>query len=209
MPSFVLVVPVKPPMRGKSRMGGLPDAQRVALATAFAVDTLTAALDADEVGEVLVVTDDHRFAALARGLGCQVLPDGVSGSLNGSLEQAAAEVARRWPDHGIAALCADLPALRAADLDEALRGVPDARAAYVTDAAGTGTTMYAVRAAADFRPRFGPGSARAHEDDGAVAIHGELASLRQDVDDEGDLGRALLLGVGRRTAEATGRVPGQ
>lgn len=209
MPPFVLVVPVKPPMRGKTRMGGLPDAQRVALATAFAVDTLTAALEADEAAHVLVVTDDHQFAALARDLGCQVLPDGVSGSLNGSLAQAAAEVARRWPDHGVAALCGDLPALRATDLDDALRAVPPSGVAYVTDAAGTGTTMYAARTAADFDPRFGPGSATAHQESGAVAIGGELASLRQDVDDEGDLGRALLLGVGPRTTEVTGRVPGR
>lgn len=209
MPPFVLLVPVKPPARAKSRLGGLPDEQRVALATAFAVDTLTACREGEEVAELLVVTDDHRFAAVARDLGCAVLPDGVSESLNGSLEQAAAEAARRWPAYGVAALCADLPALRPAEVDEALRGVPPSGAAFVRDAAGSGTTLYAVRSPADFHPRFGSGSARAHEEAGAVAIAGDLPGLRQDVDDAGDLGRALVLGVGARTAEATGRAPGR
>jgi 2-phospho-L-lactate guanylyltransferase len=203
---FVVLLPVKPPARGKSRLaGGLPPDQRTALATAFALDTLAAAREAAPVAEVMVVTDDFRFAARARELGCAVLPDGVSGSLNASLVQAAHEAARRWPSYGVAALCADLPALDPADLTVALEQVPDRGAVFVADAVGTGTTMYAARGLDAFSPSFGTGSRDAHLASGAIALEGDLSTLRQDVDDPGDLGRAMLLGVGRHTAAATGR----
>jgi 2-phospho-L-lactate guanylyltransferase len=202
----VVLLPVKPPARGKSRLGeGLPDDQRAALATAFALDTILAAREAAPVAEVMAVTDDFRFAALARDLGCAVLPDGVSGSLNATLVQAAHEAVRRWPAYGVAALCADLPALDPADLADALGQVPDGGAGFVTDAAGTGTTMYAARSLDDFAPRFGADSHTSHLASGATALAGDLASLRLDVDDAVDLGRALMLGVGPHTAEAAGR----
>jgi 2-phospho-L-lactate guanylyltransferase len=203
-PQFAVLVPVKPPARGKSRLAGLPDEQRTALATAFAHDTVAAALAASRVGAVMVVTDDAAFAASAAAAGCATLPDGVTEDLNGSLVQAAAECARRWPSYSLAALCADLPALSAADLDAALAQVPATGACFVADAAGTGTTMYAAAGLEAFAPRFGTDSRAAHRETGAVEVGGDLASLRQDVDDVGDLGRAMVLGVGTHTAAATG-----
>lgn len=203
MSPFVVLVPVKPPVVGKSRLAGLPDDQREALAEAFARDTVAAARGVARVTAVMVVTDDVRLAMDLRRDGCEVLPDGVTEDLNGSLEQAAAEARRRWPDHGVAVLCADLPALRPDDLASALAAVE--APSYVADHTGRGTTLYAVPPGADFQPRFGTGSAAAHASDGAVSLTGELASLRLDVDDPADLGRALLLGVGRHTARVTGR----
>jgi len=203
MPSFVVLVPVKPPARGKSRLAGLPDDRRAALAEAFARDTIAAARGAATVAAVMVVTDDVGFALEARRAGCEVLPDGVADDLNGSLEQAAAEARRRWPDHGLAALCADLPALRPDDLAAALAAV--AAPSYVADHTGQGTTLYAVPPGADFTPCFGFDSARAHGESGATPLSGELAGLRLDVDDPVDLGRAMLLGVGEHTARVTGR----
>jgi len=133
------------------------------------------------------------------------VPDGVSGDLNGTLVQAGLEAARRWPSAGVAALCADLPALRSDDLEAALGNVPQMGAAFVADVAGTGTTMYAARSVTDFAPSFGSGSAGAHRAAGAVALEGDWPSLRQDVDEVGDLGRALVLGVGEHTRSASGR----
>lgn len=202
---FAALVPVKPPARGKSRLSGLPDDERRALAAAFAEDTIDAARRAAPVAVLMVVTDDHVFAARARSLGCAVLPDGVNGDLNASLVQAAHECGRRWPSYGVAALCADLPALRPDDLAAALAQVPAGGTAFVTDAPGTGTTMYAAGAPDLFDPRFGPGSRAAHLAAGAHEVTGGLTSLRTDVDDVGDLGRALLLGVGRHTATTAER----
>lgn len=201
---FVVVVPVKPPALGKSRLRGLPDEVRRDLAAAFARDTVAAALATPQVRAVLGVTDDHRFASELAAQGCEVVPDGVSGDLNGTLRQAAAEVARRWPGATAVALCADLPALLPADLEEVLTAVHAARPSFVRDAAGEGTTLYAAPAEA-FDPRFGPGSAQAHLQSGAAEIDLPVPTLRLDVDDVADLGRALLLGVGPRTAEVTAR----
>ena len=74
---FAVVVPVKPPAVGKSRLG-LTDGARRTLAEAFALDTVEAALGARRVGAVLAVTDDALFSAALVALGAQAIPDGVS-----------------------------------------------------------------------------------------------------------------------------------
>lgn len=205
MTYFVAIVPVKPPAVGKSRLAGLPDDRRAALARAFALDTVAACVAADAVADIIVVTDDFRFASEVSTSTpeCVVLPDGVSGDLNASLVQAAHEAARRWPGLGFAAICADLPALRPDELSAVLDALP--ATGFVPDVHGTGTTVYAARALADFAPAFGPDSALNHERAGATPMVGDWPSVRQDVDDAGDLGRALLLGVGPNTGAATGR----
>lgn len=196
---YAVLVPVKPLALAKSRLVGMTDARRSALAAAFALDTVAVAATTPGVVGVLAVTDDFRFAAELTARGCAVIPDGVTGDLNGSLHQAAHEAARRWPGAALAAVCADLPALRATDLETALRAVPDDRPAFVADVVGRGTTTYAA-ALADFAPRFGPDSRAAHLDAGCAEIQGGLASLRQDVDEPADLAQARTLGVGPATA---------
>jgi 2-phospho-L-lactate guanylyltransferase len=200
MQRYVALVPVKPPALGKSRLVGLARDQRRALAAAFALDTVAACLAATTIEKVLVATDDAEFSVELRALGAVTIPDGVSMDLNGTLRQSAAEARRRWPELVPVALTADLPALRAEDLDEALGSVAPGRAAYVADAEAVGTTLYTA-GYAEFDPRFGPGSARAHDETGAEPITAPLPRLRRDVDDLSDLDDALALGVGPRTAE--------
>lgn len=200
----VVVVPVKPPSRGKSRLDRMPDDLRRGLATAFALDTVSAAAAAPLVVAVLVVTDDAALAAQLAGRGHAVIPDGGT-DLNDSLVQAAAEVRRRWPRARPVVLLADLPCLTPDDLSSALRLLP-AQAAFVRDRHGTGTTLYAAPAHA-FRPRFGVGSAAAHLDDGALEIDVRAPGLRLDVDDTSDLADALELGVGLHTAAVCADVP--
>lgn len=195
---YVALVPVKPPAVGKSRLGPAGERRRD-LAAAFALDTVTACLATPEVEQVLAVTDDAAFARRLADTGCEVLPDGPSGDLNTSLRLAAAEAHRRWPGLRPAAVCADLPALRPGDLGEALRVASAHPAAFVSDTGGKGTTMYTAAYDA-FHPRFGPGSRAAHLADGAAELTAGLASLRQDVDDVGDLHRAALIGLGPHTS---------
>lgn len=195
---YAVVVPVKSPAVGKSRLVAASNDDRRALAAAFALDTVVACLSADRVAEVLVVTDDVPFAAQLGGLGCSAIPDGVTGDLNATLREAAAEAHRRWPALVGVALCADLPALRPEDLDEALASARPGVASFVADAAALGTTLYTAPYAA-FDSHFGPESRQAHLDAGAIEIVGVLASLRRDVDDIDDLRAARLLGLGVHT----------
>lgn len=197
--SFVVILPVKPPALGKSRLRGLPDSQRRDLAAAFARDTAAAARRTPGVVAVLAVTDDFRFARELAADGCDVIPDGASEDLNATLRQAAAEVGRRWPGATPVTVCADLPALVPDDLAAALDEV--AGPTFVRDADGTGTTVYAAPADR-FEPHFGPGSAARHVETGAREVVAPATTLRLDVDDLGDLGSALVLGVGPHTAHA-------
>ena len=200
MLEYVALVPVKPPALGKSRLVGLADADRRALAAAFALDTVAACVSSGAIAQVLVATDDASFSVELAGLGAVTIPDGVAMDLNGTLRQSAAEARRRWPGLVPVALTADLPAVQPGDLDEALGEVTPGEAAYVADADGLGTTLYTAAYDA-FDPRFGPGSALAHDATGARPIRALLPRLRRDVDDVEDLHDALALGVGPRTAE--------
>lgn len=207
MQQYVVVVPVKPPAFGKSRLVGLTDSLRRDLAEAFALDTTAACLAASRVARVLVVTDDASFAARFSTLGCTSLPDGDSTGLNPALRQAVSEARRRWPDLVPVAVLADLPALRPDDLDAALAAIVPGGPAVVVDADGTGTTLY-TSSYDDFDPQFGADSAHAHHAAGALALTGALTSLRRDVDDLDDLRQAAALGLGPETTRWLARVPG-
>ena len=204
---YVVVVPVKPPAFGKSRLVGLTDSLRRDLAESFALDTTAACLAATRVAQVLVVTDDASFAARFSTRGCTSLPDGDSTGLNPALRQAVADARRRWPDLVPVAVLADLPALRPEDLDAALSAVDPGGPTVVVDADGTGTTLYTA-SYDEFDPQFGPDSAHAHLVAGALALQGALTSLRRDVDDLDDLRKAAVLGLGPETSGLLARVPG-
>lgn len=203
-PRFGVVIPVKQPTYAKSRLGRLGDEVRRSLAVAFALDTVAAALRGDRVATVLVVTDDHRLADQVRRLGADVIPDGTAGDLNGSLAQGAAEVRRRDPLLQLAALCADLPALRSEELDVALAAAPPTRLGFVADADMVGTTLVTAPDLDTFRPRFGPASRAEHLGGGGVEVDLDgIDSLRRDVDTPADLEEALRLGIGPHTSRVT------
>jgi 2-phospho-L-lactate guanylyltransferase len=208
---FAVLLPVKPPGVGKSRLTGLEGVDRRELATAFALDTVSACLGTPGVARVMVTTDDAAFAATVGSLGADAVPDGAVG-LNAALREAAAVARRRWPGLVPVALLADLPALRPADLALALEEVGRrSGASFVIDAHGTGTTLYS--SPGDFDPRFGADSAAAHLAAGAVPVAGGLSTLRHDVDDVDDLRAVLELGVGPATRSAAAALlsdaPGQ
>lgn len=197
-PRHVLLVPVKAPALGKSRLQ-VPDHLRPELATAFALDTIAAAREASGVLELVVITSDQGFAERCAGLGVPTVADGAG--LNDSLVGAAAVARRRLPTALPVALCADLPSLQTDDLDAALVQVDAATPWFVSDTAGTGTTLYAAPYDAFF-PRFGTGSAAAHRRSGAREVAGRLPTLRHDVDDHAALVEALAWGVGPHTRAA-------
>ena len=124
---------------------------------------------------------------------------GVQDLLNAALRHGAAVAARRWPGTGLAALAADLPAMSPAELATALRAAGSAPggAAFVPDAAGVGTTLYAVPPGGEFQPLFGGASRARHAAAGATELGlAGVTGLRRDVDTPDDLREALALGVG-------------
>jgi 2-phospho-L-lactate guanylyltransferase len=172
------------------------------LVLALLADTVTAALAAPGVVDVVVVTDDPRAAEVVTGLGARTVGDEPDRGLNPALVHGV----RAARTAAVAALSSDLPALRPAELAAALGDAAGTDRALVTDAAGTGTTLLAARAG-DLRPRFGSGSAAAHTADGALPLDGDWPGLRRDVDTEADLAAAAQLGLGRHTAALLPSLP--
>jgi 2-phospho-L-lactate guanylyltransferase len=206
--SWILVIPVKRTAIAKSRLAAAYPQHRPELARAFAVDTTAAALDSPLVYAVLVVTDDPVVSADVTAIGAHVVPDLPGAGLNEALEHGAAVAAAQYPGMGVAALSADLPALRPAELSAVLAACTADRS-FVIDEPGTGTTMLAAGPGIPLDPRFGVGSALAHQTSGAVSIDlTSIDSVRRDVDTAADLAHAVQLGVGPATADVMSLVLG-
>jgi 2-phospho-L-lactate/phosphoenolpyruvate guanylyltransferase len=199
--TWSLVIPVKVLARAKSRLTELAGPRRPELALALAADTVAAAAGCQEVAAVIVVSDDPAAEAQLTGLGALVIPDEPDDGLNAALVYGAAAASALRPGGGTAALAADLPALRPAELGRALRAAARWPEAFVPDAAGSGTTLYAAAPGRRFRPRFGPQSRLAHLGAGATELDiTGIPSVRRDVDTAADLDSAARLGLGPHTA---------
>jgi 2-phospho-L-lactate/phosphoenolpyruvate guanylyltransferase len=236
---WTVLLPVKVLARAKSRLAVLAGPRRCELALALASDTVSAVVGCPEVARVIVITSDRIAGPRLAALGAIVVADIADGGqdagldgpggpgplsgadmlsqerLNAALRHGAAIAARRWPGTGLAALTADLPALRPTELAAALRAAAAAtrsgaagvdgtnavaRSAFVPDAAGVGTTLYAVPPGGDFRPAFGGASRMRHAARGAIELAlDDAPGIRQDVDTPADLRAALALGTGHRT----------
>ncbi|MFE3325563.1 2-phospho-L-lactate guanylyltransferase [Streptomyces sp. NPDC059176] len=197
-----LVVPLKPLALAKSRLaatsGGV---MRPQFALAFALDTVAAALACAAVRDVAVVTDDPLASAELAGVGARVVPDSPGAGLNAALAHGANTVRAVRPEAAVAALNADLPALRPAELARVLASAAQFPRAFLADASGIGTTFLAAAPGVELLPAFGGRSRDRHLLSGAVEIELEgVESLRRDVDTGDDLRAALALGVGPRTA---------
>jgi 2-phospho-L-lactate/phosphoenolpyruvate guanylyltransferase len=196
-----VLVPVKVLALAKSRLAELAGPRRGEFALTLACDTLAAALRCAEATRVIVITDDQVAGAVLAELGALVVPDEPRAGLNAALRHGAAFAAARWPGSGLAALSADLPALRPAELGQALAAASAWPTAFVADAAGDGTTLYAATPGHAFEPAFGLASRSRHAAGGAaeIALDG-IPGLRRDVDTPADLRGAVALGLGPRSA---------
>lgn len=213
-----VILPLKPPQRGKSRLRGAGDdeAAHVSLVLAFAQDALAAALQCESViGAVLVCDAETAAAVLHAGLDgpSALLPrdrarvivtaEAPGEGLNGAVRAGQAAARSRWPDAATAALLPDVPAVDAASLDRALLAAAAHPRSYVPDHDGGGTTMLCALPGIELRPMFGVGSAAAHAQSGAAELDAD-ARLRLDVDTRADLAANLRLGVGPATAAVLG-----
>ena len=197
-----LIPPQKRVRMAKTRLVGFTDPTRQALVTAMARDVCDAALASRAVEQVVVVTRDPCWEGRLGIARVRYVFESPADSLNTALKLAAEACRRVRPDLGIAALTADLPALRTSELDSALRMASES-SSFVPDASGTGTTLLAAPPTATFVPQYGGRSRQAHRESGAVELVAPRNSgIRQDVDTVEDLLLAHSLGVGHHTAAA-------
>ena len=210
---WTLVIPLKPLARAKSRLSDTAgDGVRPGLALAFAQDTVAAALASAAVRGVVVVTDDPLAGRELAALDARIVPDAPGAGLNAALRHGESVVRAMFPETALAALNADLPALRPHELTRVLDTAAEFPRAFLPDAAGIGTTLLAAAPNQPLLPAFGPDSRHRHRVSGAAELAlPHVDSVRQDVDTGDDLRTALALGAGPRTTAATARllIPGQ
>lgn len=201
MSLWSVVMPVKPLASAKSRLARATGPLREELALAFAQDTGSAVLACPVVRDVTVVTDDPVAGAVLAALGARVVADSPAAGLNAALRHAAGLVRARAGHVPVAALNADLPALRPAELAAVLETAARLPGrAFLADAAGVGTTLLAAAADSPLMPAFGGASRARHRASGAREITLlSVDSVRRDVDTVDDLWSALRLGVGPHT----------
>lgn len=206
--TWAVVVPVKLLAQAKSRLATMAGSHRERLALAMATDTVTAALAAPRVREVIVVTDDPVAAPVLAEAGAKIVPDEPDAGLNPALRHGAGLADADTGEVAVAALSADLPALRPYELARALDAAKHHDIAFVPDAAGVGTTLYAAALARHFAPEFGSCSRDRHAAVGAHEITvNAIDSVRRDVDTPDDLHAAAELGLGRNTASLIDLLP--
>ncbi|MGA5324209.1 2-phospho-L-lactate guanylyltransferase [Streptomyces seoulensis] len=200
-----LVIPLKPLARAKSRLAdAIAEGARPGLVLAFAQDTVAAVLECPGVADVAVVTDDPVAGRALAALGARIVPDEPAGGLNAALAHGASAVRAARPAAAVAALNADLPALRPAELARVLTAAAEFPRAFLADAAALGTTLLSATPGQELAPAFGGASRARHRASGAAELApGSVESVRRDVDTGEDLRVALELGVGPYTAAAS------
>lgn len=197
-----LVVPLKPLALAKSRLAAAAGPRlRPRLALAFAEDTVGAVLNCARVRDVAVVTDDPTASEALAALGARIVPDSPAAGLNAALAHGVRAVRSLRPWARVAALNADLPALRPEELTRVLDVAAKFPRAFLADAAEIGTTFLSAGPGVELEPAFGGASRLRHLSSGAVEIRlAGVDSVRRDVDTGEDLAAAGELGLGPRTA---------
>ena len=197
-----MVVPVKGTTQAKSRFG---PGDNSALALAMAADTVAAAMDADGVAGVLVVTTVEA-SGIFDELGAFVIVQESVGLAAAVALGVATAAEMTEPGRGIAVLLGDLPALTPAELGAALTAARSHPLAMVPDVSGHGTALITAVDGATHAPAFGLGSSAAHRAAGYMPLEVSSSSgLRNDVDSA--QGLALLEGrLGERTARVVAGV---
>ncbi|GAC57238.1 hypothetical protein GOHSU_17_00420 [Gordonia hirsuta DSM 44140 = NBRC 16056] len=192
-PDLTVVLALKQLRDAKSRLTHPAVTHRQALVLAMFTDTVLAA-QAVRPGRIVVVSPDPAVREHARALGVQTVDEPAGGGLNAALVHGAAGA-----PGAVAFLQADLPALRAGSLQQALTAAGDHPAAFVADREGSGTTLLVRAHRTALHPSFGPGSAQAHRRAGAVELdpaHRRWPDLRRDADTVEDLAACAALGLG-------------
>ncbi len=204
MTGWTVVLPVKGLEHAKRRLAPDVGPWRMSLAAAFAADTLEAALATAHVDRVLVVGGEGIAGpTLARPRVSQ-LPD--VGDLDAAVARGTTWAREQVPRCPILVLQADLPCLRASDLENLAEAAPATRPGVLADSEGLGTVALTLPAGTSLSTAFGAGSFGRHVRAGAEPIAVQAPHLRRDVDTLEHLRDAVRLGVGRHTRQVLERM---
>lgn len=177
-----VILPIKGGSEAKSRLGSHP--RSISLAHEFAEKTLAAVLACPEVGNVIIVAGDERWANL-RSERITVMSD-PGGGLNAAICAARDHEFENHGNHLVGVVPSDLPLLDPMDLAKVLKEARLHPRTFVRDKDGDGTTLLTAVKKSELAPLYGEGSALAHLNSGAIEL---LAphSVRFDVDTPADL----------------------
>lgn len=165
------IIPVAPLEGAKSRLGGALDAEeRQDLTERLLTRTVGAAVAAEMLMDVLVVSPDREVLQRAADLGARTLRQRTQG-LNLGLHEAREDVLAGSAE-AIVILPIDLPFLTVETMSavlERLGAAPSPAVVLVPDRHGTGTNILALRPPGLIEFSFGSGSRGAHRDAAAAA----------------------------------------
>jgi 2-phospho-L-lactate guanylyltransferase len=190
--AFWAIVPVKPLLRGKSRLAEMftPE-ERVDLNRQLLRNTLNTLMEIPEIEQVLVVSRDQAVLSLARDLGAKTVQENGDPDLNIALTRATI-VAKTYTTQGVLIVPADLPLLTSEDVKALLVKAVDPPVVVVApDRHKNGTNALLVYPAGLINYEYGLNSFRRHCElarlVGARLEVCELPSLALDLDMPDDL----------------------
>ena len=198
--NWTAIVPIRSLTDGKTRLAGYPGAS--VLTEAFAKDVIAACMACPEIDSVALVSPDPRVVDLAAASGCIGIAESDSDS-NG-INDAIAHARRELPEaQSIVAILGDLPCIDDESLSAVLNAAGEHETSFVSDTAGTGTTIWCT-SDPSARSHFGHHSRAEHRAAGAIELGLEQTSptwarARRDVDTDIDLWDAKRLGLGPAT----------
>jgi len=209
-----ILIPVKEPTRAKTRLAGLLSAaERARLVWAMFEDVAAAVNGVTRADRVVLVSSYAPALEFARASGWEVLIEEQQSSESASIDWASAILSAAGHT-AVLRLPADVPMIRATDLDELLGVELRAPAVLLVPSRdGTGTNAIIRTPPGLFASRFGPNSLALHREEAARAGAGVIIRdnprIALDVDDPADLERVLEVGQGTRTYEVVTGFGGQ
>ncbi|HVF92508.1 MAG TPA: 2-phospho-L-lactate guanylyltransferase [Blastocatellia bacterium] len=201
-----VLIPVKDPARAKTRLAAmLSPGERRSLAWAMFEDVGDAVTQAARPDRVFLVSSFRPAIERARSLGWDLLVEETQVSESDSIDRASRILEARGFEC-VLRLPADIPLVRASDVDELLSVDLRAPAALmVPSREGTGTNAIIRTPPALFPSRFGPNSLALHLEaaarSGAACTVVNNSAIALDIDEPSDIDLLLELGRGTKTCD--------
>lgn len=187
----VILVPVKNTSSAKQRLAAVLDqALRTQLAQAMLHDVLAELHSWAGRPRIAVVTSDPYAVSLASGYGFEIIADPDNPGETGAIEMATRVCVERGVKSTLV-IPADIPLIRAQELEEILKQAPAEGSVLVPAADGRGTNAAFRRPANLFPLRFGNDSFKPHhaaaQATGKPCVVLKLPGIAVDVDSPPDL----------------------